>query len=90
MSSAAFCTCSSTQPASTVIVSFNGSVDRTAFIRPSDSTISSPPSNGTDPPQSEVLPPCGTTLVPVSLQIFRISATSAAVPGRRISGLTPR
>ena len=51
-------------PASTIIVRVTVSTSRSAASRVSDSTIS--PCIGVWPPTSPVLPPCGTTAVPVA------------------------
>ena len=56
-------------------------------MRLSESSTS--PLNGTCPPTSPVLPPCGTIAVPVSFASFRIADTSATEPGRSTIGVWP-
>ena len=62
---AAACTSSRTQPASAVSVLLAGSTARMRVMRLSDTRIARPVSSGVAPPTSPVLPPCGTTGVPV-------------------------
>jgi hypothetical protein len=72
----------STQPDSTVIVSFRASSERMRFMRASDTTISRRDPVGTEPPESPVLPPCGTSATRSRAQCRTTSETSRVLAGR--------
>jgi hypothetical protein len=59
------------------------------FMRASESTTQRPLSSGVAPPTMEVLPPCGTSGVPVWAQRRITAATSSVEPGRATAGLAP-
>ena len=71
------------------MVLLSGSTARTRLSRDSDSTISLPAADGTWPPTSPVLPPCGTIGVWVPLASFRMAETSATLPGRSTIDVAP-
>ncbi len=78
------------QPASAVIVLLSVSSSRMRFMRPRASTISLPAADGVAPPHMPVLPPCGTTPVPVSAHSFTTAETSSVLAGRTTAGVLPR
>src|SRR5207237_566446 len=84
-SSAACCTLASTQPASTVMVSFRRSMLRMRFMRPSASTISRRLPVGTEPPDRPVLPPWGTIATSCSAASATTRATCAVLAGRTLT-----
>jgi hypothetical protein len=76
-------------PASTVTVLFSASSSTILLMRPRATTTASPFASGTDAPHIPVLPPCGTTGVPVSAQRLTTAATSAVVAGRTTAMARP-
>ena len=74
------------QPASTVMVSFSGSIERMRLRRATETTSSgtapAPVARGTEPPQRLVLPACGTTDTPCFAHRATTRDTSSVFAGR--------
>jgi len=87
--SAARCTVSSTQPASTTMLKLAGSAARTRSMRSRLTTSSSPAAEGVAPPTSPVLPPCGTTATPWSRLRAMTAATEPVSAGRTTASGRP-
>src|SRR3569833_3770267 len=88
-SRAAACALTSTQPASRAMVLPTGSTFSTRFIRDRLSTTARPDPSGAAPPDKLVLPPCGTTGTPCSVQARTTAAVSAVEPGRTTARALP-